>query len=315
MNLKYIFFFAAVAAFGLMGCDPYMEDSPGLPNKPTGNALWYFLPDTVDGVVGIDSNRIVVSAETSDDVFLHLWDFGNGKTSHAAQDTFTYFVEGTYDLTYQGHSAGGMVNFESSVSIEKTLELPCEGTLALLTGCDNPKVWKFSPEAGAIAIGPEPGSTEWYSAPEGWQTPAPPGNIDFQTDDRWTFTKTGQFIYDNAGLTMFPFNKGYYEYGMSVDTSTYTLELGSGINNEDEFTINGLVATNDLGATADICGWMGVWDSGPTYSIVDITEDRLVLRALQQFKDGPAGAIDPFGNTPCINPLGSGYFTLIFVTE
>ena len=119
MNLKYIFFFAAVAAFGLMGCDPYMEDSPGLPNKPTGNALWYFLPDTVDGVVGIDSNRIVVSAETSDDVFLHLWDFGNGKTSHAAQDTFTYFVEGTYDLTYQGHSAGGNGEFRKQCQHRK----------------------------------------------------------------------------------------------------------------------------------------------------------------------------------------------------
>jgi len=297
MEFKYFFLFAVVTAIGLLGCNPYMEDSPGLPGKPTGEVMWSWLPDTIDGVPGIDSNRIVVSAETSDDVFIHLWDFGNGKTSYAAQDTFTYYAEGTYGLSYQGHAEGGMIRFQDSVSIERTIELPCEGTLALLTGCDNPKTWKLSPEAGAIAIGPEFGSTEWYSAPQGWQVPASPtDNIDFQTDDRWTLTEDGQFLYNNNGSSMNPFD-GYIETPMTVEPSTYTLELEAGIGGEDVFTVNGLTTE-----AAEICGWMGVWDSGPTYTITELTEDRLVLSALQQGGD-------------CINPVGSGYFTLIFVTE
>ena len=289
MNLKHISFFAAVAAIGLMGCDPYMEDSPGLPGKPTGDAIWYFLPDTVDGVVGIDSNRIVVGAETSDDVFIHLWDFGNGTTSNEPVDTMTYYAEGTYGISYQGHAEGGMIFFQDSVSIEKTLELPCEGTLALLTGCDNPKTWKSASDAGAIAIGPEPGSSEWYGSPAG-------GLVEFQYDDRWSLTEDGEFLYNNNGSTMNPFD-GFIETLMTVAPSTYTLELQAGPNGEDLFTINGLTTE-----VAEICGWMGVWDSGPTYTITEITEDRLVLSALQQQGD-------------CINPVGSGYFTLIFAAE
>ena len=45
---------------------------------------------------------------------------------------------------------------------------------------------------------------------------------------------------------------------------------------------------------------MGVWDSGPTFDIVDITEDRMVVVAPQQNGDCTAG---------------EGYFTLIFTAQ
>ena len=161
--------------------------------------------------------------------------------------------------------------------------------------CDSPEgvpaslfgEWRFSEEAGALAIGPEPGSTEWYSSPQG-------GLTDFQYDDRWILTEDGEFLYNNNGGTMNPFD-GYIETIMTIAPSTYTLELQAGPNGEDLFTVSGLTT----GDGAEICGWMGVWDSGPTYTISELTEDRLVLSALQQGGD-------------CINPVGSGYFTLIF---
>ena len=248
MNLKSTSLIATAAAFvALTGCDPYVETSPGLPAPPSAEIAWYFLPDTVDGVVGIDSNRVVVEADVSDDVFIHLWDFGNGQVSNDPVDTMVYYVEGTYGISYQGHAPGGMAYFTDSVTIEKTLELPCEGTLALLTGCDNPKSWKFASDAGAIAIGPEPGSTEWYNSPAG-------GLVAFQYDDRWSLTEDGEFIYNNNGGTMNPFD-GYIETTMTVAPSTYTLELQAGPNGEDLFTVNGLTTE-----AAEICGWMGVWD-------------------------------------------------------
>ncbi|MEC7950920.1 MAG: hypothetical protein VX190_06140, partial [Bacteroidota bacterium] len=264
MNLKSTSLIAIAAVFvALTGCDPYVETSPGLSAPPSAEIAWYFLPDTVDGVVGIDSNRVVVEADVSDDVFIHLWDFGNGQVSNDPVDTMVYYVEGTYGISYQGHAPGGMAYFTDSVSIEKTLELPCEGTLSLLTGCDNPKSWKFASDAGAIAIGPEPGSTEWFASPAG-------GLVDFQYDDRWSLTADGEFIYNNNGGTMNPFD-GYIETTMTVAPSTYTLELQAGPNGEDLFTVSGLTTE-----AAEICGWMGVWDSGPTYTITELTEERLV---------------------------------------
>ena len=170
----------------------------------------------MDGVV--TSNRIVVGAERRR-VHPPLG-FRNGSTSNEPVDTMTYYVG--HLCPYQGHAEGGMIFFDDSVKIEKTLELPCEGTLALLTGCDNPKTWKFASDAGAIAIGPEPGSTEWYASPAG-------ALVDFQYDDRWSLTEDGEFLYNNNGGTMNPFD-GYIETLMTVAPSTYTLELQAGPN-------------------------------------------------------------------------------------
>ena len=167
-----------------MGCEPFEEDGMDLPSPPVVNADWYFLPDTVDGVIGIDSNTVVFEAETMDEVFMHFWDFGNGKTSDMPVDTMIYYAEGTYGISYQGHGAGGMHSMQDSIRIERTLELPCEGVLASLTGCDNPKAWKLSQEAGSVSVGPEPMSGEWYASPAN-------EIVEFQADDRWQLSEDG----------------------------------------------------------------------------------------------------------------------------
>ena len=147
--------------------------------------------------------------------------------------------------------------------------------------------WRLSNEAGGIALGPEPGSMEWYSSPAG-------GLPQYQEDDRWSFSESGEFAYNNNGGTMNPF-EGYVETLMTVEPSTYTLEAGAGFNGEDLFTINGLVSDY----LDDMCGWMGVWDSGPTYTIVALTHNRMVLSAMRQGYD-------------CTNDGMGGYWTLTF---
>ena len=168
-------------------------------------------------------------------------------------------------------------------------DIACEGTLALLTGCDNPTIWKFSSEFGALSIGPEPGSSDWYASPAN-------GLYDYQYDDRWILTSAGEFIYLNNGETMNPFD-GYVPTSMTVEPSTYTLDLEVGIWGTDRILVGDLTTESSA-----MCGWMGVWDSGPMYDIIELTENRLVLLAQQQQSD-------------CVNPEGSGYFTLIFVAE
>ena len=96
MKFEQPIWFLAAALLLVVGCEPYQEDGPGLPQPPTAEVTWYFLPDTVDGVPGIDSNTVVFEAEPSEDVFMELWDFGNGKVSGNSVDTMVYYVEDTY---------------------------------------------------------------------------------------------------------------------------------------------------------------------------------------------------------------------------
>ena len=291
MKRKQTIWLLAAAVLLVVGCEPYQENGPELPQSPTAEVTWYFLPDTVDGVPGIDSNTVVFEAEPSEDVFMELWDFGNGKVSGNSIDTMVFFVEGTYAVSYQAHSAGGTYYESDSIVIERTIDLPCEGTIKLLTGCDNPKTWKFSSADGAISLGPEPNSTEWFSS-------AASSLPDFQADDRWQLREDGTFIYSNGGGTMNPF-EGYSNTEMTVQPSTYSLELdGSIIENKPFFTV-GPLQTGD----ATLCGWMGIWDSGfDGYTIMSISEEELVLCTAQQQGD-------------CTLPDPWGYFTLTFVKE
>ena len=171
------------------------------------------------------------------------------------------------------------------IPIANTVELPCEGTLALLTGCDNQKTWIFSGEAGAISVGPTPGSTEWYSSPVA-------GLVPEQYDDSYQFTVDGDYFYENNGGTVNPY-EGYVVTELAVpDTLSYLLNPGAGLNGEDQIRL----LPDDTG----FCWFMGVWDCGPTFDIIELTEDRLVVMA-------------PIQNGDCTN--GDGYFTLIFAAQ
>jgi hypothetical protein len=282
--------FIAIALCGgfalvLAQCAPFEDEGITLPGAPEATIAWSFI-DAIDStgvVTGVDYNRVAVSASEVQGAFLHLWDFGNGMTSNEPSDTVYYPVQGDYELSYSVHTDGGMGQASAIVSIAETLELPCDGTLALLTGCDTPKSWKLSNEIGAVSVGPSPYSTEWYVSPADGQT-------EFQDDDRYQFTEEGLYLYDNNGSTMNPFD-GYVETEMEIPASTYFLTPGSGTSGEDQI---------NLGAFSEVlCGFMGIWDSGPYYDIVEITEDRLVIHGPTQ--SGDCQQTD-------------GWFTIVFVT-
>ena len=147
-----------------------------------------------------------------------------------------------------------------TVPIANTVELPCEGTLALLTGCDNQKTWIFSGEAGAISVGPQPGSSEWYSSPVA-------GLVPEQYDDSYQFTTDGEYFYENNGGTVNPY-EGYVVTELAVpDTLSYLLFDGAGLNGETRSTCP---KTNSDSAGS----W--AYDAGLTFDIVELTEDCLV---------------------------------------
>ena len=277
----------SVTAFLIVqGCKPYEEEGIDLPGAPSASFSWNFIDavDSLGQVVGIDSNRVFVSAAPVEGAFLQLWDFGNGQTSDQISDTAYYPQEGDYMIRYSVHTAGGMGQASETINIAQTLELPCEGNLALLTGCENQKTWKISEEIGAISVGPDPYSTEWYASP-------PAGLATFQYDDRYQFTEDGVYIYNNNGSTMNPF-EGYVETEIAIDPTAYFMSEGTGTSGEDQISLSSFSET--------VCGFMGVWDSGPVYDILELTEDRLVIHGSIQTGD-------------C--QQGDGWFTLTFVAD
>lgn len=285
-NLTYITYSLFIAIGLITGCKPYEQEGIELPGAPSASFSWNFIAavDSLGQVIGVDSNRVALIADPVDGAFLHLWDFGNGQTSDQTADTAYYPQEGDYTITYSVHTAGGMGTASATVNIAQTLELPCEGNLALLTGCENQKTWKFSDEIGAISVGPDPYSTEWYSSPPG-------GLESFQFDDRYQFTEDGIYVYNNNGSTMNPF-EGYVETEVAIDPTTYFMSEGTGTSGEDQINLSAFSET--------LCGFMGVWDSGPVYDILELTEDRLVIHGPIQTGDCQQSA---------------GWFTLIFVVD
>ena len=187
-----------------------LEDGPGLPGKPECHVVF---PRTVDGVVGIDSNRIVVGAETSDDVFIHFGicndNTGSPWILRTTLRALTAFVS---------RACRRELIFEDNVQIEKTLNC-LAGTLALLTGCDNPKRGNSPPTPVPLPSDQAVWRVVFHQ----------PVLLVVQYDDRWTLTEDGEFLYNNNGGTMNPFD-GYIETQIFVTPSTYTLELQADYN-------------------------------------------------------------------------------------
>ncbi|HBE10838.1 MAG TPA: hypothetical protein DCY76_00240, partial [Flavobacteriales bacterium] len=115
-----------VVMYSLQGCKPYEEEGIVLPGAPVASISWSFIDavDSLGQVVGIDSNRVELRAEDVEGSFLQLWDFGNGQTSDKQLDTAYYPVEGSYEVSYSVHTAGGMGLATDVINIEQTLELP-----------------------------------------------------------------------------------------------------------------------------------------------------------------------------------------------
>jgi len=242
-----------------IACDPSIDDAitlPAQPEEPT-----FSVEKLEDG-----SNRVVVT-DLSAGFFARVWDLPGGtpNTSTLASDTILYQKAGEYFVTlHAAKEGGGGTSISSqSVSFEEDAILDCSDEITFLTGgCENPngKCWIFSQVAGAISVGPSPGSTEWFTSPEG-------GLVPEQYDDRFCFTFEGSsFQYKNNGATIDPFN-GYAAVELDPPTDlTYFLVDGGGEDGETRIVL-------PEGA------FMGVMDSGPLYDIVFLTETDLVVRS------------------------------------
>jgi PKD repeat protein len=268
-TLKFISL-VAISAVMIYSCKPFTEEGIDLPNPPSASFSWEYLSG--------DDNRVVFES-TSTDGFIHFWDFGNGMTSNALIDTVFYPQAGAYDISYSVSNDGGTGSAMETVIIAQTVELPCDGILELLTGCDNQKTWIFAQDEGAIMVGENPYGGEWHTSPEA-------GLVPEQYADSYQFTADGEFMYSNEGLTINPWADWTPEAFEPVD-ATFSLSPGTGTSGEDQFIIS-------------TCSFMGTRDAGPVYDIIELTETRLVIH----------GAVQ---DQTCAQ--GAGYFTFIFEAQ
>ena len=123
--------------------------------------------------------------------------------------------------------------------------------------------WQFSGVAGAISVGPDPYSDEWYSSPAN-------GLQNAQYDDVYTFHPDGSLTTDYNGAIIDAFG-GYVELAYGCTSSAQFLPNG-GTSGEDAIAL--LTGTGECA-----CPFIGTNDAGLVYDIMTLNETTLVLHA------------------------------------
>lgn len=256
--MKKIAFLSILIALSMGNCAPYQEDDISLPPLPAAPLF------SVEPVAG-EPNRVVVK-DLSTGFFSRVWDFPGGAPAKStlAIDTVFYAKKGDYAITLYtaAEGGGGTSQASKTVNVAADATVACDPQTGLLTGDCGPsgKCWTFTHAAGAVRVGPQPGSSEWYTAPANGLQAA-------QYDDSFCFYIDGaHFVYDNNGQTVDPWN-GYAAVDYTPPSDyTWFISKGTGQNGADQIVL-------PTGA------FMGVWDSGPVYDIVSLTVDQLVVRS------------------------------------
>lgn len=269
-NLAYLFSISAIL-FTIVSCEPFQEPDIELGAPPASPEF------TIEYMQG-DSNTIIVT-DLSEGNFTRVWNFGENadgqtplkKTSTAVKDTVNYLKAGTYTITLyvSAASGGGTSQNSKTITIANDAATGCSGTVALLTGdcLPNGRCWAFSQAAGAVTVGPAPGDGSWYSSSAAGLAPE-------QYDDSYCFLFTGnQFLYDNNGETVNPFN-GYVAEPFTVPANaTWTYSPGTGQGGVDQIIL-------------PVGLFMGVRDASNVLDIISISETELVVRAPIVNEDG-----------------------------
>ena len=266
INHKYIqICFLGIVLF-LSACDPTIDDDIQIPALPEA-------PNMSIEVSSDDPNKVIIR-DLSDGFFSRVWELPGGtpEISTLAVDTIIYRKAGDYTITLHAaiEGGGGTSVAQENISFEVDAILDCSEESVFLTGgCENllGKCWTFSQVPGAVSVGPDPGSDEWFASRESGLDPV-------QYDDSFCFTFEGSsFLYRNSGQTIDPFN-GFVPVDFNPPTDlTYFIEAGGGPNGESRIIL-------PEGA------FMGVWDSGPIYDILLLTENELVVRSQILGTDG-----------------------------
>ncbi len=241
---------------------------------------------TVTPIPG-QTNRFLLSS-TSANAYRFDWDKADGAGYQTGKEVDTvYFADrGDYNIRLLVFGHSGMANASQVITVAN--DDPAAVTpFKLLTG-NNTRTWKLAPEAGALWIGPDPGTTWWAN-----------GLGDLTTrsclfNDEYTFKKTGSvfeldtkgdFYVDEEGGNPHPAGMpavGCYATG-AIPAPFQAWSNGGAFTFEvianTKLKLNGTgahMALYKAGTPPDAA--LPAPATSVTYDIVSITATRLVLR-------------------------------------
>lgn len=238
-----------------------------------------------------DAANTYILKNTSEGSFFVSWKMGQGAfVEGTGEDTVYFGAKGDYEVTLRVLGPGGYDETTKTIHVEETdpnlcVGTPAKETLSILTGC-GVKTWVLMPDAGALTVGPLGGGVWWSNGVADVTDPARTCLF----NDEYTFTATGEFIFDDKGdfrvddegSAPWPtdIGLGIGCYDMSQIPSKYKA-WGSGnhrfTNTENTLTVAGLGAHLGLYKVGEN-GTTAAPEKSITYEIVEITENRLVVR-------------------------------------
>lgn len=277
--MKYtIYSLLLIVLVSLIGCQPYVEEKSELGALP--NASFEIIP-------GGTPNDFILR-NTTPGTFLTKWDLGDFGTADSVEAAVSIPLKGDYEITMTTFNRGGHSSVTKTVTVTQDDPNGCQGNIKLLTDCGE-KVWKLAPEPGAMFIGPDltSGTTWWANGAADITARACHFNNEytFRSNGEFQFDTKGDFWADTDGNgNVFPSDLGVTEgcHPTSALPAKYQA-WGSGLH---QFTITPTSLTvSGEGA------WMGLYKAGTTaevgepqqsitYTIIEITEDRLVIAAI-----------------------------------
>ncbi|TLX78150.1 hypothetical protein E9993_00260 [Labilibacter sediminis] len=241
---------------GLVSCE---EEKIDLGVLPEGEVI----------VDSEDTNNPVFTANYSD-AFLYSWDFGNGDTYYGYEkESSTYYpFAGEYEVKLVVSGKAGAVEVIETVVVESTDPQICgdEDRTLLTGGCadsDWQKTWVWSTEARAnIMMVPQWGNMELHATVANELDPE-------AYDDEFTFMLIGEYQVKSDDRTLC--NWPILEFGHTPDEGICTIE-------NPESTLWVIEETDGKKYLNIGQSYIGKYEIGTRYEIIELTEDKLVLQ-------------------------------------
>lgn len=235
-----------------------------------------------------EENDNIFVFTASESTSIKRWDLGNGSKVEGSQVTGIYPLKGTYSVTLTLYTNAGSVSHTEEIEIAKTdptlLDKPIFNMLTGGVDAIDGKVWVVdSARSGHFGLGPNPSSSagdipEWYAAGAN--------------------EKAGGGMYDDR----YVFKLADFKYTMETNGDVYINEgQGSGFPGSSESSVGDLTApftaADDLTwaivepaegypeLTINGNGFIGYYTGVKTYQIVNLAENELFLRYLDNVNE------------------------------
>jgi PKD domain len=277
INMKKILFAIVAilfAQFFLIACKETLSTLGDPPKQE--DASFTFAPTT--------TSPNILSFTNTSSAFLKKWDFGNGTKAEGNDVTGTFPSKGSYTVKLTVFSSGGSVSSSQVIVIAADdptlLNIPVYNFLT--GGVSKPagKTWIIdSKRAGHFGVGPNPSDAALGDVPNYYAAGAneKPGTGLY--DDEFTFVLAGFKYTQNTNGDVYLNGKFGTDFPGSFDnlgdkTAPFTAPTNL------TWTLSGPTESPYQNLTISTGGFIGYYCGTTTYKIVSISENELIIRAV-----------------------------------